>query len=236
MTHDTPSPPTLVARRYRVRILGEVQRMDSDGIALDDHFDRSSEPPILVVLALNTRRPCRASLLKVAGFEFSSAPDNDLQRAISRIRGKSSLGSKRLPIPHRSMQDSYYLDLPWWDVDAASFVMATRDLEALSTFEIDHLLGLWEADPRELYPSVPPSEWRPLFDAAAELDRHIQQMPRVERERLTNLNTFRAEVMHTTNVSPSQHTTKKSILRVGMASVLVDSSHPSDRRASPASA
>lgn len=212
MTHDTPSPPTLVARRYRVRILGEVRRMDSDGIALDDHFDRSSEPPILVVLALNTRRPCRASLLKVAGFEFSSAPDNDLQRAISRIRGKALLGSKRLPIPHRSMQDSYYLDLPWWDVDATSFVMATRDLEALSTLEIDHLLGLWQADPRELYPSVPQSEWRALFAAAAELDHHIQQMARAERDRLTNLNTFRTEVMHTTNVGPGHRATKKFIL------------------------
>jgi hypothetical protein len=135
MTHDTAPP--LLARRYRVRILGEVQRADPDGIELDDHFDRSSEPLILVVLALNTRRPCRASLLKTAGFGFSSVSDNDLQRAISRIRGKASLGSKRLPIPHRSIQDSYYLDLPWWEVDATSFIVASRDLNALSATEID---------------------------------------------------------------------------------------------------
>ncbi|MGH3549890.1 MAG: response regulator [Pseudonocardiaceae bacterium] len=212
MTHDTPVPPPLLARRYRVRILGEVQRMDSDGIALEDHFDRSCEQPILVVLALNTRKPCRASLLKVAGFEFPSAPDNDLQRAISRIRGKASLGARRLPIPHRSMQDTYHLDLPWWEVDATSFVMATRNVETLSAVEIEHLLGLWQADPRELYPSVPQSEWRQLVAATGELDRHIQTLPRAEREGLTNLNTFRAEVMHTTNVGLGQEATKKSLL------------------------
>jgi CheY-like chemotaxis protein len=226
MNQDTPVPPLLLARRYRVRILGEVQRMGPDGVALDDHFDRSCEQPILVVLALNTRKPCRAGLLKVAGFEFPSAPDNDLQRAISRIRGKASLGPRRLPIPHRSMQDTYYLDLPWWEVDATSFVMATRDVEALSASEIEHLLGLWQADPRELYPSVPEPEWRQLFAAARVLDRHIQTLPRAEREQLTNLNTYRAEVMHTTNVGIGQESTKKSVLVIednsSVASLIAD--------------
>ncbi|WP_326645145.1 hypothetical protein OG884_12270 [Streptosporangium sp. NBC_01755] len=90
----------------------------------------------------------------------------------------------------------YRLDLERCVVDAVRFIKGAERLDGAGPGHLDELMGLWRADPHELYPGLEERWWRPLIEARDRIVWHVHRMDPDERAALARLGAFTACFPH----------------------------------------
>jgi hypothetical protein len=169
-----------ISRGYEADKLREVVLLDHE-VRLrfaDGTPDRTVTQPKVAALLV---RLALARDMRVSSTELLQAqrtPSKDaLERAFSDLREYG------VPVPHRGRGPLYVLELSRNQVDALHFVDGVGALADTAPAEdIDPLLAMWRADPRDLHQGVPPGLWRPVSDALDRLVCAVEELRERTRE------------------------------------------------------
>lgn len=159
---------------FRVRLLGEFERYTPDGTLIEPqptNRPRPEDARLLALLVLHrVGQPIPEDDLLRGGWDHELGGREDLQPALSRLRGAASVYGKegQLPIQLTRVNRTYALALERHHVDATYFIDRVEAGLSEDPSDVDHLCSLWRGNPFKIYGNVPDRVWQPLQQA---LDR-----------------------------------------------------------------
>jgi CheY-like chemotaxis protein len=168
---------------FRVRLLGPFERFTPDGRLIEpqpNNRPRPEDARLLATLVLHrVGHPVPEDDLLRAGWDNDTGGRDDLQPALSRLRGSVSVYGKdgQLPIAMTRVNRTYTLDLPREAVDATYFIdQVNAGLPDHEPGLLGALCGLWRGDPFKVHGNVPDHIWAPLLRALKEFQAHLRTM------------------------------------------------------------
>jgi CheY-like chemotaxis protein len=127
-----------------------------------------------------------------AGWDNDTGDRNDLQPAISRLRGPAGVYGKdgQLPITMDRLNRTYCLELQRSDVDAWHFVDRVHAGLRPDPVELDRLCQLWRGDPFKTNATVPTHIWEPLRGPLATFKAFLRTQPARVTDQITDRHRF----------------------------------------------
>lgn len=161
-----------MAGGLHLAILGHIRvfTLDETDVGL------SRQQSILLARLLLDDKPLAVGEL-MAYLRDGSAP-GALHTAMSKLRSRLKPYEVELP-KHDRRRNTYAPPTGPLTFDAVRFTEDVRALaEAPDPAKVDHLLGMWQGDPFELYPNLRGKHWRALREAHDMLVRHADSLLR----------------------------------------------------------
>lgn len=179
-----------------MRLLGTFERYTPDGrliTAQPTNRARPEDARLLAMLALHrVGHPVPEDDLLRAGWDHDTGGREDLQPALSRLRGSVSVYGKdgQIPITMTRVNRTYTLDLPREAVDATYFIDRVKAGLPDDPSALGALCSLWRDDPFTIHGNVPDHIWAPLVRALEDFRDHLRTMQTTLAPRISDWERF----------------------------------------------